>query len=219
VKILMPFMERTPMMEQALESLKATCPLEVITHQDKGEGWVGICNQYLGTDDIILWHTDLIAKEGWYEKLMEYANEFPDIGIFGTKLLYGDDTIQHAGGFVSRNLICGNVGSHELDFGQYDYASKKPFVTFAGVLIRKSAAEKIGKMDVEYSPIYFDDVDYCLRAWELKIPVLYVPVELYHYESQTTKKDQKFLEKQVYNWNYFKAKWMNRIGELYVRKI
>lgn len=55
--ILMPFIEETPLKQQAYQSLVSTVDkdVDIIMHQDKGEGWVNIVNQYLGKDDLILW--------------------------------------------------------------------------------------------------------------------------------------------------------------------
>lgn len=151
--------------------------------------------------------TDIIAIPGWYQSLMKYAAEYPTAGIIGTKLCFPDDTIQSVGGYILKDSSAGNVGRLELDFGQYDYVRSLPFVTFAGVLIRKSTADIVGKMDINYSPIYYDDVDYCLMAKEAGIEILYVPVKLYHLESQTTIDKPDILAKALKNHEYFKSKW------------
>lgn len=215
MKIVLPYLKETELMKRALKSLEETLPKGTtitLLHDSERKGFVPMIIRAMKEteEDIIIWHTDMIAIPGWYEKLKVYMEMFPE-AIIGPKLLYPNRTIQSAGGFILSNGFCSNVGSTEIDFGQYDIPQPRPFVTFAGVLIRKSAIDKIGYLDENFSPLYYDDVDYCLRARENGIPVISCPIELIHLESQTTRQMGINGEK---NFNYFKAKWMPVLAEL-----
>ena len=59
-------------------------------------------------------------------------------------------------------------------------------VTGAFLATRRDVFEVIGGFDDEGLPLWFNDVDYCLRAWAKGLRVLYEPaITAVHYESAT----------------------------------
>ena len=48
-------------------------------------------------DDYMIWHPDMIATIGWYEKLLKYYDCFD---IIGCKLIYPNGLVQHYGGGI-----------------------------------------------------------------------------------------------------------------------
>lgn len=214
MKIFIAYTSYDDMFKAAVDSIKETAPnVELVTFYDKDKQ--GVTKTYNEAfkldDDIFIFHSDMIAQEGWYEKLMKYVEANPNAGIIGTKLIYPNGILQHVGGIVGPTLSCGNAGTGELDFGQYNQPSLRPFVTFGGVFIRKQVIDKIGLLDEQFNPGYYDDVDYCFRAKEAGFDILYVPVQFIHLESQTARKliPNEAVQK---NLDYFRAKWMQKIG-------
>ena len=110
-----------------------------------------------------------------------------DVGICGARLLYFDDTIQHAGVIVGLGGICGEAfqGTPQEDggydnriFTTQDYSA----VTAACLMTKKSVFEAVGGMDEDLIVAY-NDIDYCLRVRALSKLVVYNPYALlHHYE-------------------------------------
>lgn len=113
-----------------------------------------------------------------------------DVGIVGAKLLYADDTIQHAGVVVGFGGTAGHafLGKNRYDTGYFgrilctqDYSA----VTAACLMTKRSVFESVGGLSEELA-VAFNDVDYCLKVRKLGKLVVYNPyAELYHYESKS----------------------------------
>jgi O-antigen biosynthesis protein len=131
-----------------------------------------------------------VIEPGWLRAMVELAQR-PDVGIVGAKLLYPDDTIQHAG--VVLGPYGGSVhvfkrlpGDEPGFFDLPDVVRNVSAVTFACAVIDRAVFDVIGGMDEEHFPVAFNDTDYCLRAREAGYEVLYTPhATLYHHESIT----------------------------------
>jgi O-antigen biosynthesis protein len=131
-----------------------------------------------------------VIDPGWLQAMVEIAQR-PDVGIVGAKLLYPDDTIQHAGVVlgpyggtvhVFKRLPGDNPGHFDLP----DVVRNVSAVTFACALIDRSVFETIGGLDEVSLPVAFNDTDFCLRTREAGYEVIYTPFAcLYHHESVT----------------------------------
>ena len=129
---------------------------------------------------------------GWLEELVRWA-QLPGIGVVGTKLLYPDGKIQHAG------VVFSNIPSHIFS-QQYDDLATAPTgavfgtpsiyrnvtaVTGACQLLRRSLFDEIGGYDTR-SLIASSDIILCLRATQLGYRNLYTPyAALIHHEGST----------------------------------
>jgi GT2 family glycosyltransferase len=131
-----------------------------------------------------------VIEPGWLRAMMEHAQR-PEVGIVGAKLLYPDDTIQHAG------VILGPFGGSVHVFKRFpgddpgffdlpDVVRNCSAVTFACAMIDRQVFDDIGGLDAEHLPVAFNDTDFCLRAREAGYEVIYTPhATLYHHESVT----------------------------------
>lgn len=211
MKILLPYIKEHDKFKKALMTLRAFTPKEVEIipiYDEKREGMTKVFNKYFtGEDDLILWHSDIYAKEGWYEELMKYYDEFD---IIGTKLIYPNGLIQHFGGFIRGDLICFHPHQFCLDKG-LDRPTESVFVTWGGVLVKKEVIKKVGKMDEQFFQAYYGDVDYCMSAKKEGYRIGVVPVKLIHEESSDNKKDVNLSKIMQNNYNIFKAKWMSEL--------
>ncbi len=149
--------------------------------------------------------TEIITAD-WIEAMIEQAQR-PAIGAVGAKLLYPDDTVQHAGVIVGLGGVAGH--SHKY-FGAdepgyfYTLQTVNNFsaVTGACFMIRRGVFEEVGGFD-EGLAIAFNDVDLCLRIRAAGYRNIYLPhVVLYHHESKsrgnedTPEKQARFLREQ-----------------------
>ena len=76
-----------------------------------------------------------------------------------------------------------------------------------------AVAQKTGLLDERFSPVQFEDIDYCYRIRELGYRCRYEPtIELYHFENVTTGRTGaiNYPYLTVKNGLKFKAKWKHR---------
>lgn len=127
-----------------------------------------------------------------------------DVGAVGAKLLYHDDTVQHAGVIVG----AGGIANHcfvGLEDGQPGYISRAACVqnynavTAACMMTKRSVFEAVHGMNESFE-VAFNDIDYCMKVKRLGKLVVYTPyAKFYHYESKsrgadtTPEKAERFL--------------------------
>ena len=168
---------------------------------------------------IVLLNNDTeIITEDWMEAMLEQSQR-KSVGAVGVKLLYHNDTIQHAGVVIGLGGVAGHtfIGLPKDSPGHFYYiASTNNYsaVTAACLMVKKSVYEEVGGFNEELA-VEYNDVDFCLKLVEKGYNNLYVPyVELYHYESLTrghphmTKESYKRHLKEI---ALFKNRWKSFI--------
>ena len=146
---------------------------------------------HVNTPFVLMLNDDItVIDPGWLRAMVELAQR-PDVGIVGAKLLYPDDSIQHAG--VVLGPFGGSVhvfkrlpGNDPGFFDLPDVVRNVSAVTFACAVIDRKVFDVIGGLDENNLPVAFNDTDFCLRAREAGYEVLYTPhAALHHHESVT----------------------------------
>ncbi|MCP4004706.1 MAG: glycosyltransferase family 2 protein [bacterium] len=216
VSVVIPVFNRAELTRQCLDSIQrigASTPFEVIV-VDNGstdgtaevlrnrpdwvrvsvnstnQGFASACNQgaEMATGDQLLFlNNDTRALDDWLDPLVRVLESEPSAMIVGSRLLYEDGTIQHAGVVMSKTLrspyhiYCGSSGNHPVVNRFREFR----MVTGACMLVRRSAFEDAGGFDLGFRN-GFEDVDLCLKIRAAGGRVFYEPKScLYHYESQT----------------------------------
>jgi GT2 family glycosyltransferase/glycosyltransferase involved in cell wall biosynthesis len=142
------------------------------------------------TERVVLLNDDMEAlDDGWLAAILEPL-ELPGVGITGGRLLYADDTVQHAGIVLGLHGAAGHLFAGSTD----DYIGYNGFthimrnysaVTGAFMAFRRRLFDAIGGFDERY-PIDYNDVDFCLRGLEAGERVVYTPfARLRHFESRS----------------------------------
>ncbi len=132
--------------------------------------------------------TELIA-ENFIEEMLGFCQR-DDVGAVGARLLYQDDTIQHAGVVVGFGGIAGHtfIGLHKAEnsyFHRAMCAQDYSAVTAACMMSKRTIFEKTGGFSEELA-VAFNDIDYCMKVRSLGKMVVYAPYAvLYHYESKS----------------------------------
>ncbi len=132
--------------------------------------------------------TEVITPE-WLEEMVMFARR-DDVGAVGAKLLYPNNTIQHAGVVVGLGGVAGHVypGAPRDASGYFhrlrlvnDYGA----VTGACLMMKKDDFVNAGGFDEELA-VAFNDIDLCVKMLRLGKYNVYTPFcELYHYESKS----------------------------------
>ncbi|MCL2914159.1 glycosyltransferase family 2 protein [Shewanella corallii] len=136
--------------------------------------------------------TEIISAD-WLKEMVTQAIR-PEVGCVGAKLLYPDDTIQHAGVVLG----LGGYAAHshrgiERHAPGYFCRAQLPqnlsAVTAACLVVKKSIYDEVGGLTESFEVAY-NDVDFCLKVMKAGYRNLYTPyAELYHHESKTRGQD------------------------------
>ena len=132
--------------------------------------------------------TELLEPDSIREMLGFCQRE--DVGIAGARLLYADDTIQHAGVVIGFGGIAGHtfIGLHKAEnsyFHRAMCAQDYSAVTAACMMSKRSVFDAVGGFTEELA-VAFNDIDYCMKVRKLGKLVVYAPYAvLHHYESKS----------------------------------
>jgi len=180
---------------------------------DSNLNFAGGCNlgaRNVKYDNICFLNNDTLPFKNW-ENAQSLLGE--KVGIVGSKLLYPDGTIQHAG-VEYIPLRNGEPISTEHRFRNApdmtpgsDVDRECPIVTGACLFISKQDFDKVNGFDENYQN-WFEDTDICYKVrFDLKKSVLYNHgSRLIHLESATGR-DMNMTPMHVHSRAYFYKKW------------
>jgi len=181
--------------------------------------------------DLLLFLNDdtKVLEPDWLQEMIGICTQ-KDVGAVGTKLVYSNDTIQHAGIVI----LDTGAGFHPFQNTQED--SNKYFnlinamrdcsaVTGACLMTKKEIFTKINGFDDAFD-LYYGDVDLCLRIIDSGYHVVYTPfTKLLHEGSHSIKSSlsSNYVESTTHfaveNHFQFVKKWpMVKNGDLFYNK-
>jgi len=165
-------------------------------------------------DYIAFLDNDIVVKDcDWLEKIIECLKADPSIGVVSPKLLFPgkDRLVEFAGCAVSPGGRVQYIGRGEsADDPSLNQQREVQCLISACIVLPREAQQRVGHMDEAFSPVQFEDLDYCYRLKELGYICYYLPsVEMYHYEHITTDGSVSFNFKLVTlrNWRLFRERW------------
>lgn len=184
--------------------------IRVVSHE-VNRGFARSCNDGAAAatgEYLAFLNNDTLPHARWLDALVTHALANPAAGVVGSKLLYPDGTIQHAGmvfdaDLKPQHLYLGFPADHPAVSRPRRFAT----VTGASLLIGRATFEGLGGFDEGYVNGY-EDVDLCLRVRELGFEVHYCPGSVaVHLESVSegrTAKDRANRER-------FEARWSHKL--------
>jgi GT2 family glycosyltransferase len=185
----------------------------VVAREQNG-GFAHACNDGAraagDADHLVFLNNDTIPIPGWLDELVEVVGG-DDVAAVGSKLLYPDGTVQHAGIAIGQdrwphNLYVGLPGEHDA----VNRPKRVTAATAACLLIRRAVFEEMGGFDTAYLNGY-EDVDLCLRMGEAGHEVRYCPTSvLYHLESVTRWADYSVRHTSD-NDRLYSERWLDRV--------
>ena len=171
-------------------SMLSAHPADVrVVRHERNAGFSASCNHGVAAatgEWIVLLNNDTVPQPGWLTSLVRYASAHDRIGLVGSKLLFPNETIQHAGIIFARKLTphhiyLGFPASHPAAERSRQFQA----VTGACVLIRRELFEELGGFDPAFVNGY-EDIDLCLRLRRRGYEIHYCHESvLYHLESAT----------------------------------
>jgi O-antigen biosynthesis protein len=152
---------------------------------------------------LLFLNNDTEVIEGdWLTMMAEHVQR-PEVGAVGPRLLYPDDTVQHAGivvgvGGIAEHAFRGLPAEAPGVCRQLQTTRNYSAVTGACLLTRREVFDEVGGFDEERLPVTFSDVDLCLKMRREGYRVVYIPfAKLYHHESGTRRPAVEPLETEV----------------------
>ncbi len=185
---------------------------------EKNLGFARACNlgaEAASTDYLLFLNNDTEPKPGWLESLLKVILNDETVAAVGSKLLFPDGTIQHAGVVVIEDhklpdLLCGRhiFYHYPSDYPEANILRIFQVLTAACLLVRKSVFFDVNGFDEGYWNGY-EDLDFCfklqLKGWKL----VYQPESVViHYESQSG--EERFA-KLSENISRLHSKWLGKI--------
>jgi len=142
---------------------------------------------------VILLNDDLeVINPDWIRALVGQAAR-PEIGVVGGRLLFEDNTIQHAGLVLGVHGTAGHI-FHRVSSDLKEYAGYASItrnysaVTGAVMAFRKDVFDAVGGFDEMFRTDY-NDVDFCLRCINHGYRNVYNPMAtLYHFHNSSFKR-------------------------------
>jgi GT2 family glycosyltransferase len=180
--------------------------IRVVTHATN-QGYATACNDGAAIatgDDLVFLNNDTIPSAGWLDALVQYAESHPQAGAVGSKLVYPDSTIQHAGiaidqDYQPRHIYVGFPSNHPA----VNKSRRMQMVTGGCILITRQAFTAAGGFDTRFTN-GFEDVDLCLRLGALGYEIHYcAESELVHLESVS----ERPVDHDVANRSLFLERW------------
>ena len=144
---------------------------------------------------ICLLNNDIeVIEPDWLEALVVQVLR-PGVGAVGARLLYPNQTLQHAGvllgvGGVANHAHLGWPGEHPGYFSRAQLTQEMAAVTAACLVVRRDHYLQVGGLDEHNLKVAFNDVDFCLKLREVGLQNVYVAAaKLIHHESVSRGQD------------------------------
>jgi len=169
-------------------------PVKVIRNL-KNQGFARACNQgaEAATGKYLLFlNNDTESQPGWLEPLFNTAERDTGVAAVGSKLLFPDGTIQHAGvvivddrvtpdSLLGRHIYQGFPVEHPAANTTREYKA----LTAACLLVRREVFEAVQGFDEGYWNGY-EDVDLCFKLGQKGWKLIYQPASVVvHHESKS----------------------------------
>ncbi len=177
-----------------------------------------ICNlgaQASSGRHIVFLNNDTVTFSDWISPMLSAFKANPAIGLVGSRLLYPDMTIQHAGIVFATEGIFPLHPVHVYRGMAHDdpnvlISRPYPAVTGAAFMIERELFDAIGMFDERYV-FSAEDIDLCLKVIEAGRVVWYeANSTLIHLESKTRAEEPGNTTRDEWNLELLNEKWLNR---------
>jgi len=164
---------------------------------------------------VLFLNNDTEVQPGWLEPLLAVAEGDSNVAAVGSKLLFPDGTIQHAGILMAdlkgRDPLIALHAFYKGDARLEGANQRRVYqaLTAACLLVRKSAFDAVGGFDEEYYNGY-EDVDLCVRFGERGWAAVYEPQSVVvHHESQSGPERFKAAQQNI---RRLHQKWLGKVA-------
>ena len=176
--------------EPGLAAVRARHPEAGWLMNPRNVGYARGCNQGMAAVDAdyqLLLNPDIVVQPGAVDALLRAAEAHPKAGLIGPQLLNEDGSVQDScrrfytfATLLMRRTVLGRLfpdsrAEQRHLMRDFDHRSTRTVDWVLGgcLLVRRETLARVGPMDERFF-LYFEDVDWCYRAWQSGLEVLYV---------------------------------------------
>jgi GT2 family glycosyltransferase len=137
---------------------------------------------------LALVNSDVIVHPGCFEKLADYLNTHPDVGMVGPRIFGGDGNLQRTCRKLPTlwNTLCRMLtfdqilpnwqmfSGFEVPYRDYDKYLEAEVLSGCFCVARKKAVDEVGGMDERFF-FYAEDIDWSKRFWDAGWKLMFVP--------------------------------------------
>ena len=162
-----------------------------VVRNETNLGFVKGCNrgaELARGDYLFFLNNDTLVRPGWLDQLVATFDKVDNVGIAGSKLLFGDGSLQEVGGIIWRMGDGWNWGRNaNPDDPRFSYLRDADYVSGAALMIPTALFNELGGFDLHFAPAYYEDTDLCFRVRQLGKRVVVQPQSVVvHLEGQTS---------------------------------
>ena len=142
--------------------------------------------KYAKGEYLLFLNNDTIPQKDWLVPMLNECQK-EDVGVVGSKLLYSNNTIQHAGmAFDAKALRFFHSYRYQpANIKEASYIREVHVVTGSCLMVKKRLFEQVGGFDEDYW-VECQDSDLCLKIRKFNFKVVYTPYSVvYHREGAT----------------------------------
>ncbi|PTX57737.1 GT2 family glycosyltransferase [Litoreibacter ponti] len=156
-------------------------------------------------------NNDTAVLPGWIDRLMDTMDRIPEAGLVGSKLVYPNGLLQESGGMIWRDGGGANIGRYsDASEPGYNTLRDVDYVSGAGIMVRRTAWDRLGGFDERYVPAYCEDSDLAMALRQHGYRVLVNPSSaIVHFEGISLGRSVQSGIKsyQVVNQQKLREKW------------
>jgi GT2 family glycosyltransferase len=130
-----------------------------------------------GADFVFMINNDTFVEPNILDELMAYACP-EDVGLLAPKIYYADEPNRIWTVGARRHpwtLEMTGKGDQQIDRGQWNKVLERDYLVGCALLMKRAMLQAVGLFDMGYHPIYYEDMDLCLRVWRTGYRQLLVP--------------------------------------------
>lgn len=194
--------------DASAEMVRTEFPRVTLIANATNENYAGGTNQALGAatgDLILLLNPDVEVLPGALDTLADALTADPKIGAVAARLMYTDGRTQPSvRGFPDPLPVLYDIlglarlfpksetfGAYRMTYFDYEQNAPAPQPMASCFLLTRKALEAVGPMDERF-PLYFNDVDWCLRCRNAGREIWYISgAKVLHGHGGTTRRVRK----------------------------
>lgn len=172
---------------------------------------------------LVLLNSDVVpADDRWLPALRKRLASRTGVGAVGPKLLYGDDSLQHAGLTFAADERGRYYNTHFFkgyprSFPAANRARRVPGLTGACLMVDRELFRSVDGISESYVVGDFEDSDFSLRLAGAGRELWYEPAaELYHYERESITRNDSYADTAAcrYNQHIHGQRWKSQLQKI-----
>mgnify|MGYP001601357051 CR=1 FL=1 len=187
----------------------------------KGLGYSKGCNQGIKLsqgDNILLLNNDVVVTKHWLSNLERCLFSAKNIGVVGPLNNYPSYYQNIGVSYTSMEEMQLFVEKFNIS-DEKKWEERLKLIGFC-MLIKREVIEKVGLLDEFFTPINFEDDDYCLRIREAGYRVMLCKDTFVHHFGSATQKENIYEYDKIFKTNKkkFEDKWkIDWLNSMYIR--